>query len=116
MNDLAGALHPAPHHREALIEALETSPAEELSVLKAIGKQFETSQETVARLPPPEREVILDDATRERRGETERFLAGSGTNAPAIEARASAGCAALPRSPCWSLTPRGCGLLRRALA
>ena len=70
--------------REALIEALETAPAEELSALKAIGEQFETSisvstsasapAETVPRRPPPEREAALDDATRERRREAERFV------------------------------------------
>ena len=71
--------------REALIEALETSPAEELSALRAIGEQFETSvsvstsasapAETVSRHPPPEREAVLDDETRERRKTAERFVA-----------------------------------------
>ena len=66
--------------REALIEALETSPAEELSALRAIGEQFEVSTsasapaETVPRRPPPEREAVLDEATRVRRREAERFV------------------------------------------
>ncbi len=61
--------------REALIEALETAPAEELSALKAIGEQFETSAETTAQRSPPQRDVVLDDATRQRRREAERFVA-----------------------------------------
>ena len=61
--------------REALIEALETAPAEELSALKAIGEQFETSQEAAAQRPPPDRDVVLDDRTRERRRTAERFVA-----------------------------------------
>ena len=61
--------------REALIEALETAPAEELSALRAIGEQFETSQEIAAQRSPPERGVVLDDATRQRRREAERFVA-----------------------------------------
>ena len=64
--------------REALIEALETAPAGEMSALKAIGEQFETavsaSSETVTRRPPPEREAVLDEATRENRRAAERFL------------------------------------------
>ena len=60
--------------REALIEALETSPAEELSALKAIGEQFEVPEQTVAQPSPPERAAILDEATRERRREAERFV------------------------------------------
>ena len=70
--------------REALIEALETAPAEELSALKAIGEQFENSvsvstsasapAETVPRRPPPERQAVLDEESRERRREAERFL------------------------------------------
>ena len=59
--------------REALIEALETSPAEELSALRTIGEQFEVSTsasapaETVTRHPPPEKPAVLDEASRERR-------------------------------------------------
>ena len=60
--------------REALIEALETAPAEELSALKAIGEQFVPPEQTAAQRPPPERDVVLDDATRERRREAERFV------------------------------------------
>ena len=64
--------------REALIEALETAPSSEMSALKAIGEQFETSAsvspETAPKRPPPEREVVLDEATRENRREAERFL------------------------------------------
>ena len=67
--------------REALIEALETSPAEQMSALRAIGEQFggldpyprfgldprlgSASQEAVPQHPPPEREAILDEATKE---------------------------------------------------
>ena len=61
--------------REALIEALETAPAEELSALKAIGEQFETLQETATQRSPPDRDVVLDDRTRERRRAAERFVA-----------------------------------------
>ena len=65
--------------REALIEALETSPAEELSALRAIGEQFEASAsapaETITQYPPPEKPAVLDDATRERRREAGRFVA-----------------------------------------
>ena len=72
--------------REALIEALETAPAGEMSALKAIGEQFETevsvstlvsasaSAETVPRYPPPEREAIQDETTKERRRSVDRFL------------------------------------------
>ena len=68
--------------REALIEALETAPSSEMSALKAIGEQFEVSTsvsasataETGHRRPPPEREAVLDEATRETRREAERFL------------------------------------------
>ena len=63
---------------EALIETLETAPAEEMSALKAIGEQFETSvsasAETTAQRSPPQRDVVLDDATRERRRAAERFV------------------------------------------
>ena len=48
--------------REALIEALETAPAEELSALKAIGEQFVVPQETAAQRSPPDRDVVLDDS------------------------------------------------------
>ena len=60
--------------REALIEALETSPGEELSALKAIGEQFAAPAETIPQRPPPERTAVLDDATRERRKAAERFV------------------------------------------
>ena len=64
--------------REALIEALETAPAEELSALRAIGEQFEASAsvpgETITQYPPPEKPVVLDETTRERRREAERFV------------------------------------------
>jgi len=38
--------------REALIEALETAPAEELSALKAIGEQFALPPEMAPPMPP----------------------------------------------------------------
>ena len=68
--------------REALIEALETAPSSEMSALRAIGEQFgglppasvSVSPEIVAQRPPPEREVVLDEATRENRMAAERFL------------------------------------------
>ena len=76
--------------REALIEALETAPSSEMSALKAIGEQFETSisvltpvstsvsasatPEAVLQNPPPEREAVLDEAARENRKAAERFL------------------------------------------
>ncbi len=84
--------------REALIEALETAPAGEMSALKAIGEQFEVATsvsthasasvsphvstlasasvtaETVPRHPPPEGEAILDETTKENREAAERFL------------------------------------------
>ena len=60
--------------REALIEALETSPEEELSALKAIGEQFAAPAETIPQRPPPERTAVLDDATRERRKAADRFV------------------------------------------
>ena len=76
--------------REALIEALETSPAEQMSALRAIGEQFGVSTHTsvsvstpalasvapeiVSQRPPPEREAVLDEATRENRKAAERFL------------------------------------------
>ena len=61
--------------REALIEALETAPAEELSALKAIGEQFAPPEQTAAQRPPPGRDAVLDDAARERRRTAERFVA-----------------------------------------
>ena len=61
--------------REAMIEALETSPAEELSALRAIGEQFEAPEQTVELRSAPERALVLDDATRERRRAAERFIA-----------------------------------------
>ena len=60
--------------REALIEALEASPAEELSALRAIGEQFEAPEDITQQHPPPQRAAVLDDATRERRRATERFV------------------------------------------
>ena len=72
--------------REALIEALETAPAGEMSALNAIGEQFggspptsvpvltPDSAEAVPRYPPPEREAILDETTREHRRSVDRFL------------------------------------------
>ena len=66
--------------REALIEALETSPAEELSALRAIGEQFEVSTsasapaETIAQSPPPRKPAVLDETARERRREAQRFV------------------------------------------
>ena len=60
--------------REALIEALETAPAEEQSALKAIGEQFAAPADTIPQHPPPERPAVLDDATRERRKAAERFV------------------------------------------
>ena len=62
--------------REALIEALETSPAEELSALRAIGEQFEVSApaETIAQSPPPRKPAVLDETTRERRRAAERLV------------------------------------------
>ncbi len=60
--------------REALIEALETAPAEELSALKAIGEQFEAPAETVTQYPAPEKSAVLDETTRKRRREAERLV------------------------------------------
>ncbi|MDE0380894.1 MAG: hypothetical protein OXI20_16785, partial [Rhodospirillales bacterium] len=80
--------------REALIEALETAPAGEMSALKAIGEQFgglpptsvsvsppvatsvsaSVSPDTVHLHLPPEREAILDETTKENRKAAERFL------------------------------------------
>ena len=68
--------------REALIEALETAPAGEMSALKAIGEQFgglppvstSVPPETVPRYPPVEKAAILDETTRENRKAAERFL------------------------------------------
>ena len=70
--------------REALIEALENAPSSEMSALGAIGEQFETSvyvstsasvsPETSPTPPPPEKETVLDEATRENRKAAERFL------------------------------------------
>ena len=61
--------------REALIEALETSPAEELSALRAIGEQFEAPEETVQQQALHQRAAVLDDATRERRRAEDRLVA-----------------------------------------
>ena len=72
--------------REALIEALETSPAEQMSALRAIGEQFGVSTHTsvsvstpaapeiVLQRPPAEKATVLDDAERENRRAAERFL------------------------------------------
>ena len=68
--------------REALIEALETSPAEQMSALRAIGEQFgvsthtsvSVSPETGRPMPPAEKAAVLDEAERENRKAAERFL------------------------------------------
>ena len=68
--------------REALIEALETAPAEELSALRAIGEQFEVltsvsdfaPAEIITQYPPPRKPAVLDETTRERRRAAERFV------------------------------------------
>ena len=68
--------------REALIEALETSPAEQMSALRAIGEQFEASTHTsVSDSPetgrpkrPAEKATVLDETTKENRRAAERFL------------------------------------------
>ena len=64
--------------REALIEALETSPAEQMSALRAIGEQFEVSTSApapaVPQHPPAEKVPVLDDTERENRRAAERFL------------------------------------------
>ena len=68
--------------REALIEALETSPAEQMSALRAIGEQFgvsthtsvSVSPETGRPMPPAEKATVLDEAERENRKAAERFL------------------------------------------
>ena len=61
--------------REALIEALETAPAEELSALRAIGEQFAAPEQTVGLRSPSERALVQDDATRERHRAAERLVA-----------------------------------------
>ncbi len=61
--------------REALIEALETSPAEELSALRAIGEQFEAPGEVTQQHTLTQRAAVLDDATRERHRAAERLVA-----------------------------------------
>ena len=60
--------------REALIEALETAPAGDMSALKAIGEQFAPPAETVPQRPPPERAAVLDETTRENRRAADRFV------------------------------------------
>ena len=60
--------------REALIETLETATGEELSALKAIGEQFAVPVEPAVRRPLRKRAVVLDDMTRERRRNAERFV------------------------------------------
>ena len=68
--------------REALIEALETSPAEQMSALKAIGEQFGVSTHTSVSVSPEtgrpkrpaEKATVLDETTKENRRAAERFL------------------------------------------
>ena len=68
--------------REALIEALETSPAEQMSALRAIGEQFGVSTHTSVSVSPEsgrpkrpaEKVTVLDEAERENRRAAERFL------------------------------------------
>ena len=60
--------------REALIDALETVPVDELSALRAIGEQFEAPAETTLQHSPPERAAVLDETSRERRREAARFV------------------------------------------
>ena len=60
--------------REALIEALETSPAEQMSALRAIGEQFEAPAPAVPQHPPAEKVAVLDETTRENRKAADRFL------------------------------------------
>ena len=60
--------------REALIEALETSPAKQMSALRAIGEQFGVSPETDRPKRPAEKATVLDEAERENRKAAERFL------------------------------------------
>ena len=60
--------------RETLIEALETSPTEQMSALRSIGEQFGVSPETDRPIPPAEKATVLDEATRESRKAAERFL------------------------------------------
>ena len=56
-------------------EALETSPAEELSALRAIGEQFEAPGEITQPHTLTQRAAVLDDATRERQRAAERVVA-----------------------------------------
>ena len=61
--------------REALIEALETAPAEELSALKSDRRAVRgRGRNDRTTLTPGEGSVVLDDATRERRREAQRFV------------------------------------------
>ena len=70
--------------REALIEALETSPAEQMSALKAIGEQFGVSTHTSVSVSPETGRPIYSacgegngpgrDDERENRKAAERFL------------------------------------------
>ena len=61
--------------REALIEALETAPTEELSALRAIGEQFAAPAERVAQRSAPERAAVLDETRRrERHKAADRFV------------------------------------------
>ena len=60
--------------REALIETLETATGEELSALRAIGEQFEVPGEPAAHRPLRKKSTVLDDTTRERRRNAERFV------------------------------------------
>ena len=56
-------------------EALETSPAEELSALRAIGEQFGALEEIAQQHTLTQRAAVLDDATRERHRAAERLVA-----------------------------------------
>jgi len=60
--------------REALVETLETATGEELSALKAIGGEFALPPEPALRGPLRRKAGLLDDRTRERRRNAERFV------------------------------------------
>ena len=60
--------------REALIEALETAPAGEMSALRAIGEQFAPSPETAPPMPPAEKAAVMDETTREHSKAAGRFV------------------------------------------
>ena len=106
--------------REALIEALETAPAEELSALRAIGEQFEVltsvsdfaPAEIITQYPPPRKPAVLDETTRERRRAAERFVdrtlsAGSGLAPGAGRARPARPTRMAPTSPWRPAMPSG---------